>query len=556
MPRKTKQPPSAFSALPARKKAAVARGIISAFRRTGLLGQWKGRGKYDTVTRDVELRERLYAETGGEESALTISERNRLVALVRNLERNSEHLNGLLTQLDLNVVGTAGGKAHFEFPDEFAESADLLHSAFGNWARECEFFDGHTLQTLIKLAVRTKYTTGRAVLLFDDGLVCDSGKVIVFEGDAVAGIPEREFKKRFPFGWSQHQGLIKDEVGRTRGAFCSMSQRGVPTFERLVDEYGRLAVWALVKDPDASWLDTPFTIFQHVKRVNQIVSVPCVAPSVGSIMDLEALAKYEMQSAKKAAQTVATVTQPEGTGGLGDGLDPDSIAPIADSATDEELAAAVASAVGGVEDAGSETLELPEIDSAGAIYDVLPPGLKMELLNPSHPNGNVIGMVTWIKQNASWANGLAGLFATGKADSSYSASLVEQAITWPKFEDEQQSVKNGILDWLVLRWFGWARRRGMIPGNLPMPHDWIRMVEYTFPRKREADGGKEQSAIAQGFRNGTITLHDVIGPAWRKKVEQQRREREAFEGAGLIYPATQTVNGTVGAPQSEEDGNT
>lgn len=528
--------PPSFAALSHDERRRVVSRVIGTLRRNGYLG----RGKYDSVTKDQSLRERLYAETGGEEKALTIDERNRLIALVRNLERNSDHINGFLTQLDLNVVGTVGGKASFSFPPEFAESAMELRAAFGNWARECEFFDGLPLQDLLKLALRTKYTTGRAVLLFDDGIVCDSGKVIMFEGDAVAGIDDAEFRSRFPEGWSQHQGLIKDEVGRTRGAFCSMSQRGCSVFPRLVDDHGRLSVWALVKDEATDWLDSPFAIFQHIKRINQIVSVPGLAPSVGTVMDLEALSKYELQSAKKAAQTLATVTQPEVDGdNLTDGLNPDAVAPIADDASESDVAAAVQDVVGDQQ----EELELPEIEGAGAIYDVLPPGLKMELLNPTHPNANVIGMVTWLKQNASWANGVASLFATGKADGSYSASLVEQAITWPKFEQEQQALKLGVLDWMVRRWAAWATRKGIISASMKLPPDWIRRVEYAFPRKREPDAQKEQAAINQGMRNFTTSLREIYGPEWRERVALLKEEIDLFRESGIPHPALITVSG-------------
>lgn len=528
-----------FCALPGGVRRLVAGRVIRALRTHGFLG----RGKYNPVTRDERLRERMAAETGGEETALTIDERNRLVALVRNLERNSAHLAGFLTQLELNVVGTVGGKASFAFPNEYAESAHALRSAFGNWARECEFFDGLPLQELLKLALRTKYATGRAVLLFDDGAVCDSGKIVVFEGDAIANIPAGEFARRFPFGWSQHQGLVKDEFGRTRGAFCSMSQRGCSTFSRLVDEHGRLSVWALVKDDATPWLDAPFAIYQHVRRINQVASVPCVAPAIGAVADLEEMTNFEVQSAKKCAQTLATVTQQQDdVQGLTDGLDPDALAPLADTASDSTVDAEIAAAV--EEDAETSTLDLPDIEGAGTIYDILPPGMKMELLNPAHPNTNVIGMVTWIKQNASWANGIASLFATGQANSSYSASLVEQAITWPKFEAEQQQLKTGVLDWLVRRWAQWAMRKGVIDPGLPLPPDWIRRVEYSFPVKREPDAQKEQSAIQIGLRNFTISLRDRFGPNWRDRADEIAEELDYFKAKGIPHPALVTASGT------------
>ena len=530
--------PPYFNMLTPVQQRTVRRNIIHVLRSGGFLG----RGKYDPVTRDVPLRERLYAETGGEEEALTHDERNRLIALVRNLSRNSDHLNGFLTQLELNVVGTNGGKASFEFPVEFTDSARELRAAFGEWARECEFFDGATLQQLLKLALRTKYVTGRAVLLFDDGIIADTGKIVVFEGDAVANIPDVEFKKRFPDGWSQHQGLLKDEIGRTRGAICSMSQRGRTTFDKLVDERGRILVWPLVKAADVNWIDSPFVIFQNLRRVNQIVGVPGIASSVGSIMDLEDLTKFELQTAKKSSQTFASVSRQEDAPPqrLTDGLDPSATAPLDSSATDGEVEAAVADVVEGADD-----MEFTVTEGAATIYEILPKGLKMDVLSPVHPNTNVATMVTWIKQNASWANGIASLFATGKADGSYSASLVEQAITWPKFEDEQQLMKTGILDWLVRRWAAWAVRKGIISPSLRLPENWIRRVAYSFPVKREPDAQKEQSAIKSSLQNRTTSLRKLLGPDWREEIDCIAEESAYCREKGITHPGDITVSGQV-----------
>ena len=168
---------------------------------------------------------------------------------------------------------------------------------------------------------------------------------------------------------------------------------------------------------------------------------------------------------------------------------------------------------------------------------------SQSMLNPHHPNSNVIGMVTWIKQNASWANGVAGLFATGKADSSYSASLVEQAITWPKFEDEQEGLKLGILDWLVRRWAAWATRKGIIAPTLKLPPNWIRTVEYSFPVKREPDAQKEQSAINQALRNCTTSLREKFGPDWRERLLLLKEELDFCRENGIPHPALITVSG-------------
>ena len=101
-----------FADLPAAYQKRIAATIIGGLRKMGYFG----RGGYRTVHGPDQLnRPRISAETTGEVGQLTISERNRLVALARNAARNSERLEGILHQVELNVVGVNGGKGSARF---------------------------------------------------------------------------------------------------------------------------------------------------------------------------------------------------------------------------------------------------------------------------------------------------------------------------------------------------------------------------------------------------------------------------------------------------------
>ena len=124
-----------FAALPPRLQRIAAGRLINRLR----MGGFFGRGGYKTVWGPDQVNRRwTTAETGNELAQVTASERNRLIALARNTERNSEHMEGILNQLANNVIGDVGGKAIFAFPDGFERQADEIHRAFAAWASEAE----------------------------------------------------------------------------------------------------------------------------------------------------------------------------------------------------------------------------------------------------------------------------------------------------------------------------------------------------------------------------------------------------------------------------------
>lgn len=106
-----------------------------------------------------------------------------MLDLARNTARNSPTFNGLLKQFDLNTIGNDGGKAVFVFDD--VQQASQMKSKFAQWTRDADFFDGLSLNTLLKIILKTYILGGDCVLLFDDGLIEDSGRVLLYEPDEI-----------------------------------------------------------------------------------------------------------------------------------------------------------------------------------------------------------------------------------------------------------------------------------------------------------------------------------------------------------------------------------
>ena len=524
-----------FSSLPRAAQRRIARRIVGGLRSSGFFA----RGGYRTVWGPDQINRRwTAAETGDELQQLTASERNRLIALARNTARNSEHMEGILTQLANNIIGVEGGKAIFTFPEGYEAQQKAIHRAFAEWCQEAEYFDDQSLQDLLRLLLRTLYIGGDLVVVFDSRMTRrDSGQIITFEPDCVGNIADDEFARLFP-GYSQHQGIIKDENGKTIGCIVSWAQRGQSVFKTR-DESGRLAVWILLKKPGDRWLDTPFAMMRNFHRVNQMRGSSPLWSGLGTISDGADLQGFEVQASKRNAQVIGQVTQGEAETGeaeLSAELDPDAVAPIA---VGEDLE--------GVEEEEAvfqRKLETDALNSAGVIYDVMPENCKFELLDTKHPNTNLVEFSKWLHSGAAYAAGLTSLFATGKADSSYSAAMAEMILAQTQFRVEFQRLERHFLDWALANWSRRAQARGIIPQDFELPEDWRRTcVKWQRPQERALNPVDEQNAVALGLKNLTRNYHETLGADWKAKLRETAEELKFTRELGIPDPRLQTVSG-------------
>lgn len=287
---------------------------------------WSG-PRYKIVSgTDEWQRERGMIESRDEDQIFNAFGRGKFLDLARNATRNSSTFNAILKQLDLNAVGTKGGKAIFNFanPAPYREE-------FAKWTREADFFDGLPFNTVLKLILKTYVLGGDMVLMFDDGIIEDSGKLVIYEPDEIGSTTEEALKQHFGRYARQSLGRVYNSNGRFIGAIVSRSQRGADVFDPKKSYFLR-------RDPDASQFDSFWLMPRNVFRVAQGRGITPLTSSLATIIDLEDLCSFELAAAKKNAQTLAQVLQ-ENTSSNEDTLPPSPFDPGTDfqDMTDEEV---------------------------------------------------------------------------------------------------------------------------------------------------------------------------------------------------------------------------
>lgn len=183
---------------------------------------YKARGKYKIVDGIGQtMIEPSSTETRTEDEILDPSKRARLLDLTRNLVRNSSLFNTILGQLTTNVVSTCGGKIVLSLPNE--QTNKQMKGSFFSYTRNVDFYTGDTFNHLLKRTLREYVIGGDCVLLFDDGLIEDSGKVLLFESNEIVDVAPVEIEKRYGTGAWASQGKVYSPNGRHIGTVVSKS---------------------------------------------------------------------------------------------------------------------------------------------------------------------------------------------------------------------------------------------------------------------------------------------------------------------------------------------
>ena len=258
--------------------------------------------RYRVVSGFDELqRERGQIEKHGEDEILSAYARGRMLDLTRNAARNSSTFNGILKQFDLNAVGTKGGKAIFNFGEK-QKAADAVKMEFAKWTRSADFFDGMSFNTMLKLILKTYIIGGDMVLLFDDGLIEDSGKLLIYEPDEIGNTTKEALEQKFGKYAHQSLGRVYNANSRFIGVIVSRSQRGKEEFDPSMSYF-------LHRDPDASMFDSKWMMPRNVFREAQGRGISPMASSLATVLDLEDLCGFELAAAKKNSQVIAQVLQ-------------------------------------------------------------------------------------------------------------------------------------------------------------------------------------------------------------------------------------------------------
>jgi len=367
------------------------------------------------------------------------------------------------------------------------------------------------------------------VLLFDDDLVEDSGRLLIYEPDEIGNTTDAALQARYGKYARQSLGRVYNRYGRWIGAIVSRSQRGLPVFDPAKS-------YLLRRDPDASYFDCPWIMPRNVYRPNQGRGVSPIASALGEIIDLEALLNYEIQAAKKNAQVVGTVSQES---------EEDAVAPSAfgegtdfENMTDEEIAAAAK------EEAQAErTMTLDVIRDAGAKYQVLPQGYRFDLLDTKRPNAQMAEFIKFMAGRTAAPFGLSQHFADNQVTGGdYTANML---FSKRAFEDVQKFLER-IADWCFYNFVKWSVRRGYLKDDeIFRDKAFMNRVGWAWPKMDELDQNAWAQASATKLKYMTASYKDLLGVAWKDKLEQMKEELEWFKANNIPHPVGEMLSGGI-----------
>lgn len=536
-----KKAPSApeWNELSQSQRVDITRKMMRTYRRVSMFAA----GCYNIVgsSKHTRLRDRAQIETGGEDDALTQSLRNQFINLARNGVRNNETVNAIMHQFKVNVIGTVGGKAYFDFGPQYQEAADVLRREFAKHCEACEFFDGMSFREFLELLLETVALGGDVCIAFDNHTFENSAKLVSYEPDSIAELDEALFKKHLP-GYQQRLGRIYSASNRFCGVIVSSAERGKIVFK----EWDKCHVF--LKDPNASRFDVDWAFIGHRWRFNQGRGTSPLAAPLGSFLDVDTLQGYEIEAAKLNSQMCAQVYQT----GSDDANDAPTPSPdLARDAFNESESG---------DDAGDAAVEteyidpmmnatprFQELESAGICWNLMPANAKMEMLKSERPNPNMNEFIRVVASRGGWANGLAACFVTGAVATSYSGYRGEQILTWPTFYRWQKFLETNVCDWHFRRWFEYASKfNANVKAILSkIPENLFELVEWEWPMMKEVNAVDEQNALNMGLKNGSITFHDKFGPGWRRHLDRAAEGREYCRAIGFPHPADETVSGQI-----------
>lgn len=475
---------------------------------------------------DVLNRERGITETGTEDDILGSNSRGQLLDLARNAVRNNSTFNTILKQFELNVTGGDAGKVICSFADN--DFSKQVREQFASWTRQPDFFDGLSLNQLLRIILKSQIIGGDYVLIFDDGLIKNSGKILLYESDEINNTTEEALIKRYGKNAKQSLGRVYDDFGRFVGAVVSKNQRGEQVFNP--DKS-----YLLKRNPDADYLDELWIMPRSIYRIKQGRGISPITSSLGTIIDLQDYLNFEIQASKKNALTLGIVQEEKDNDivDLPSTFDGEDI----EKMTDDEIQKLVES-----QNQITPTMTLDAIRSAGAIYQTLPSNYKFNLLDTKRPNVNSIDFVRFLQQLSASPFGLARCYSSLVVDASYSAFKGEMVLSWQAFKDQQKQLEQ-ILDWIFYRWTRWAIKNGIIENKFE--NNFMRSISWCWNKPEDIDQVKEQSAINLKLKNGTSTLRDILGSDWKEKLEQVSEELMYCKEKGIPHPMLQTVSGQI-----------
>jgi len=491
---------------------------------------------YDAVNKRGEGRSAVGVERGNEDAILPGHKRAQLVATQRDAFRNTTFSPATALQLQINVVGTEGGRVSFTTAsDEFNADAGR---AFRKWARRCNFTDGTPLNEMLQLLlIQLTHNGGDFIAVFDDGILTGghgSGKVRIFESDEIKSVEDFEFIRIFgkDSSYVQQNGIVYDGFGRVCGAFVSTSGRQDETFK--AGEFIHLKLATPGDFEDSNWI-----LVANRWRINQGRGVSTSTHVTNLLQDLADTQGSEVQAAKLNSGLGIVVSDDtpvavEGTDGGGDWNVTDDETISSDTAA--EMAAIEAAENSALKRAGTAMM------SGQAAIVKLSGGKKLDSFRTERPNLDTVKFITEQRVEAGTVFGLPSCFTTLTPSGTYTSARAAMVMAERAFQRLRKILERDFLDWLATRfciWHGFA-----------LPEDFESCIRWRWPEMMEVDEGAYQTALQKEYVNAVRNLDPLSEDFF---IAERARQTEKFHAAGLVAPWEITTAGAqVAAPTDGE----
>jgi capsid protein len=460
------------------------------------------KNEYD-VLKPNKLRRQPIVERKSETEIYNITKRLRGANLGRDLERNYSPARGLLHQFRVNVVGTEGKIRVNTGDDAGKKAAEWFNSV---WAKSVDYRDErlHWCDWLTNVLISV-IREGDVLIVVDDSVVEDSGKLLTWETDQITTLAESEFQKT-QFGKTgcvQDSGIIRNKYGKIV-AYIATSKRGL--YEATLDDVTIFSVDV------ARLIYSPW-------RLNQGRGVPDLLTPASNFVDLYEILARELQSAKRAAAQYAYVKREHAVTdwdnpGAGAEFLPENAGKTAGEVEAEGANETVAT--------GAKNYERLE-EFTGGYTDYLDPGDVVEIPDIKRPNVNLAEFLQAVHAFSGAALGVASAYTKLRADSSYTAFRGDMVMTWMTFKWWQKKMERMVCDWVAKKVLKWAMRKKEIDELTP---GWEQKISWVWPRMPEVDQLAIQNAYTAALKNATADYAELIGPDWEEKMEGLAKQIE------------------------------
>lgn len=467
-------------------------------------------------------------EMGGEDDQLGGLGRLQSIAKARDVRRNYGGAKGIETQIWLNAVGT-GPKVIMHFDDEAKQDewSNWFNSTF---AKRCDGRGDHHLADLARMALTAVVRDGDILVYFNEKAIPNAdGTLWFWEADQLPEISPAEFKRRkkdiikqlglpSKTELEQKDGIILDEYGRSVGYFAMKNRL---KHGKTLAKFKEVTV---LKKENCRLLFNPW-------RVNQKRGISDMIECANIWQDLERFNEALIQRSIVQSYLALKVKKK------------DSIAEARTRIYDTE-ASAIPNVDSSEKTKGTHYKNFEKLSQNAIEYIDEDEDIESMQLAGDLPDAQQL--IDFMQGNAGWSQGLSRMYSTGKADSSYSASMAENNMTWPFFEYWQKFIERYLLDWVAEKAFRWALKTGRL--TAAKDSEWVDNYSWhNWPKCRAINPSQEANARKIDLGIGAITYEDLHGPNWRKKVEQLGEQIQASRDAGfwteLFKPLTGNSNG-------------